>query len=71
MNNKQRFPVGTKFNTRSMSPRLCTVVDFHVTTNLAGEVVRARYVSTHEFMGQLITTIDITDTAVARGLVEA
>ena len=63
----QRFPIGTKYFTRGKHPRLCTVTDYHVTRNMRGEVVRARYVSEHDFLGQAVTNNDVCDTTVARG----
>lgn len=62
-----QFPVGTKFNSRG---RVCTVIDYHVTRNLAGEVVRSRYVATHEFLGQTVVENDITPVAIARGFIK-
>jgi len=64
----QRFPVGTTFTPVGRVARLCTVVDYHVTTNLAGEIVRTRYVATHAGpLGQTITDTDVAETTIARG----
>lgn len=68
---KPKFLSGTTFMSRGRHPRLCTVVDVHMTHNLAGEHIRTRYVAIHEFMGQVITNTDVTETAVAMGLVAA
>lgn len=65
-----KYPIGTKFKTRGKAPRVCTVVDYHTTTNLAGEVVKERYVATHEFMGQIVTDYDVCAVTIARGLIE-
>lgn len=65
-----KYPVGTKFKTRGKAPRTCTVVDYLTTTNLAGEVVKVRYVATHEFMGQTITDRDVVATTIALGLIQ-
>jgi hypothetical protein len=62
-----QFPVGTKFTTRGKHPALCTVSDYHVTRNLAGEIVKACYVATHEFCGQTITNHDVPRATVAMG----
>ena len=35
-NQTMRFPIGTQFKTRGKHPRLATVIDYLVTTNLAG-----------------------------------
>lgn len=47
---------------------LCTVVDIYKTYNGANELVKIRYVATHEFMGQTITDYDVIETTIARGL---
>lgn len=66
-----RFKVGTTYQTRSKHPRVCTVVDIHTTTNLAGEVVRIGYLTSHDFCGQTVLEHDVCDTTIARGLVQA
>lgn len=66
-----RFPIGTQYRTSGKHPDTCTVVDQLTTRNAAGEVVRERYVSTHEFLGQVITDHDVVDTTIARGLLPA
>jgi hypothetical protein len=63
----QRFEIGQKFWTQGKSKRLCTVVDVLKTYNSKGELVKIRYVATHEFMGQTVTDHDVSDTAIARG----
>jgi hypothetical protein len=67
MNREPRFSIGTKFKTRGKVPRICTVTDILKTYNSAGELVQIRYVSTHEFFGQIVTNHDVTDTAIAMG----
>lgn len=66
----QTYPIGTEFVTRGKHPLLCEVVDFHVTRNLAGEIVRERYVATHQFCGQTVTDYEVVAVTIARGLVE-
>ena len=66
----QKFPVGTQYIKRGKRKDLCTVVDFLVTTNLAGEVVQTRYVTTHEFCGQTVTERDVVAMTIALGLVK-
>lgn len=63
------FAIGTQFKTRGKHPRLCTVVDVLRTYNSADELVRVRYVATHEFMGQTIKDIDVVATTIALGKV--
>lgn len=62
-----RFSIGTQYLTRGKHPRLCTVTDVLRTYNSAGELVRLRYVATHEFMGQTLTDSDVCDTTIAMG----
>jgi hypothetical protein len=64
----QRFPVGTVFVRRGQDYRE-VVLDYHVTTNLAGEVVKARYLCGHDYLGQVVLDHDITDTSIARATV--
>ena len=63
------YAIGTKFMTRGKYPKQCTVTDIHTTTNLAGDVVKVRYVATHEFCGQTVTDADVCAVTIARGLV--
>ena len=66
----QQYPVGTKFMTRGKGARLCTVVDFYTTRNLAGEVVKTTYVASYEFCGQPMVDRDVCAVTIARGLQE-
>lgn len=45
------------------------MVDYHVTRNLAGEIVSAKYVSEHEFCGQKVRNLEVADATIARGLI--
>ena len=66
----QRFPVGTQFIPIGRKDKtVCTVVDYYVTKNLAGEIVNAKYVSEHEFCGQKVKNYDVADSTIARGLI--
>lgn len=65
---KPRFAIGTRYKTRDKHPRECTVVDIHKTFNMAGELVKIRYVATHNFAGQVLTDNDVVETTIARGL---
>ena len=49
----------------------CQVVDYLVTRNLAGEVVRERYVVNHIFAGQVVSDNDVVETTILRRLAEA
>ena len=65
-----KYPLGTQFKTRGKAPRICTVTDYLVTTNLRGDIVKTRYVATHQFLGQTVTDRDIPETTIAMGLIE-
>ena len=63
-----RFDIGTQYKPVRKHTYLVTITDRLTTTNEAGEVVKSRYVGTHEFCGQTVTDYDISDTEIARGL---
>ena len=70
-----RFPVGTKFKTqhrdgRKTWYRINRVTDIWTTYNLDGQLVKTRYVATHEFCGQTVTDYDVVETTIARGLID-
>lgn len=66
--NGQRWPLGTVFTPAGRKhPRPCTVIDYLVTRNLAGEVVATRYVARHTFCGQEVINSDVLDVTIARG----
>jgi hypothetical protein len=71
MNTTARYAIGTQYTTRRKFPRKCTVVDIHTTINHAGNIVKVRYVATHEFMGQTITDSDVIETTITMGFREA
>jgi hypothetical protein len=64
-----KFPIGTVFKTRHKHPRTCTVIDIYRTFNSAGEQVDMRYVTTHEFLGQILTDTQVPETAIQLGTV--
>jgi hypothetical protein len=61
--------IGTMYKSRGKSPRVCTVTDILTTYNSKGELVKTRYVSTHEFMGQTVTEYDVPASAISMGLI--
>lgn len=63
------YPIGTQFKTHGKQPHVCTVIDILKTHNDAGELVRTRYVATHEFCGQTVTDRDVCDVTIARGFI--
>ena len=62
--------IGTKF-IRNMSKRkdIETVVDILTTTNLSGDVVKIRYICSHDFLGQQVLDYDVNAVTIARGLI--
>lgn len=69
-NRYPRFTIGQQFKTAGKCPRICTVTDILQTYNSKNELVKIRYVATHEFMGQIVTDHDVVDATIARGLIE-
>lgn len=64
---KEEIRIGQKFKTRGKHPRICTVVDIWRTYNNAGELVRTRFVATHEVMGQTVTDYDVVAPTIQMG----
>lgn len=62
-----KFPIGTRYETRGKVKRVCTVTDIMRTFNSANELVSIRYVSTHEFMGQIVISHDVVETTIMMG----
>jgi hypothetical protein len=58
---------GVQFMSTGKYPRLCTVVDIYKTYNVANELVKTRYVATHDFMGQPIADYDVCAVTIQRG----
>lgn len=66
---KPRYSIGTKFTLKGKNRSdECTVVDIYKTYNSMVEVVKIRYVCTHEFMGQTVTDYDVLETTIARAI---
>lgn len=63
-----KYAIGTQYKRRGKLPYVCTVVDIHTTYNSKGELVKIRYVSTHEFMGQTLADTDVVETTIAMGI---
>ncbi len=49
--------IGTEYIDRK--GRICVVIDIWLTYNSAGECVKTRYVTMHQFMGQSVTEHDV------------
>ena len=64
-----RFDIGTRFvPVGRKSKAVHTVVDIWTTTNREGDVVRRRYVATHQAAtGHIVIDRDVTETTIARG----
>lgn len=64
---KEDIRIGTKFiRYGSKAKRVETVVDIHTTYNLAGEVVKVRYVTEHETLGQKVRDYDVVAVTIQR-----
>lgn len=69
MDNKEpKFAIGQKFKTRGKHPKLCTVVDILRTYNSNNELVKVCYVSSHQFMGQIMIDSNVSETTIQMGL---
>lgn len=66
-----KYSVGTTFiryGRKNAVPE--TIVDVYTTINLAGDVVKVRYVTVHKVMGQDVYDYDVLATTIARSLAE-
>lgn len=66
------YPVGTQFiKLVPAKPKaiecLCTVLDYLVTTNMAGDIVATEYLVGHDFLGKTITE-KVYSVTIARGI---
>jgi hypothetical protein len=67
-----KYKIGQQFTSRGKGKirNLYTITDIYRTYNSANELVRIRYVCTHEFMGQIVTNYDVIETTICRSLAE-
>lgn len=65
-----KYPIGTKYIQRGKAKNECTVIDYHVTKNLAGEIVKECYVSEHYFLGQRVLNREVRQTSIDMALGE-
>ena len=63
-----RYKIGQMYWGRRKYPHICTVKDIHRTYNSAGELVKTRYVATHETAGQIVEDSDVCETTIAIAL---
>lgn len=61
-----KFAIGHQYTTRGKQKTLCTVTDILKTYNAKGELVKTRYVSTHMFLGQLVTDHEVPEVTLLR-----
>lgn len=64
-----KFKIGQQYKTMGKHPKVCTIIDIHKTYNTSGEMVKLRYVSQHEYLGQTLKDDDVVETTIARGLI--
>ena len=63
-----KYPQGTKFIRRGdKQKRVLTVIDYHTTRNISGDIVKQRYCVGYEIAMQILTDSDITETTISRG----
>jgi hypothetical protein len=63
-----KYPQGTKFIRRGdKQKRILTVIDYHTTRNISGDIVKQRYCVAYEVAGQILIDSDITETTISRG----
>lgn len=63
---------GTKFVRRGRKHKVVeTVVDVHITRNLAGDIVKTRYVTEHDVMGKPVRDYDTCATTIKKGLISS
>lgn len=62
--------IGTKYMSAGKYGRECIVVDIYKTYNTAGELVKTRYVTEHNFLGQAIRDHDVCVVTIQRGHIE-
>ena len=67
---KENIKVGTQFIRRGTKRKdVETVIDIYKTYNLAGELVKTRYVATHDLLGQTVTDRDIVAPTIQMGTI--
>lgn len=66
----QDIKIGTKFKKAGVVHRICTVVDIWTTYNVNNELVKTRYVCTHNFNGQTVTDYDVVAVTIQRGFIK-
>ena len=62
------YYIGTKYLDRNK--REITIEDVHTTTNMKGEVVKKRFLTSHHLLGQKIFAHDVVKTTVDMALMK-
>lgn len=63
--------IGMKYIKRGDKQKhIRTVIDCHKTYNLAGELVKTRYVASHNFCGQSLKEYDVVQPTICIGLIQ-
>lgn len=64
-----KYKIGTKFIPRGKGKNLRTVVDFYTTFNIKGELVKERYVTTHDLLGHKVYDYGVVQTTIDMGTI--
>ena len=64
-----QFKIGTKYQSTGKRKDICTVIDILKTYNSNNILVQVRYVSEHDFMGQVVRDYDVIGATIARNLI--
>lgn len=59
-----KYSIGTKFIPNRKVKIIHTVVDFNTTYNIMGELVKERYVTSHDMCGQKVYNDDVVQTTI-------
>ena len=61
------YPIGTIYKSRGKHSKAWIVVDILKTYDVLNNLVKIRYVSTHDFLGQKVFDYDVVATTIAMG----
>lgn len=60
-----KYPIGYKYVNRK--GKICTVINYYITYNVAGDVVKERYVIAYGFCGQGMIDDDVVQASIDMG----
>lgn len=64
-----KYPIGTQYLPMGRkNAKVCTITECFKTYDSKGNLVRTFYESKHDFMGQVVTNRDVSETTIARGI---